>query len=120
MTAAECYASAIGHAPESAEAYECMGTLLGGELFEDHEQAEAAPRSLTLTLTLALALALALALTLTLTLTLSRRRRRSGKQSRSTARGTSRGLSWRGCSSVRRRASTTLTLTLPSRPNLPP
>tara|TARA_B100000787_G_C15965149_1_gene194883 strand:- start:14 stop:154 length:141 start_codon:yes stop_codon:yes gene_type:complete len=39
MTAAECYARAIGHAPESAEAYECMGTLLGGELFEDPEQA---------------------------------------------------------------------------------
>ena len=52
MTAAECYARAIGHAPESAEAYECMGTLLGGELFEDHEQAEAAPRALTRTQTL--------------------------------------------------------------------
>jgi hypothetical protein len=28
MTAAECYARAIGLAPDSAEAYECMGTLL--------------------------------------------------------------------------------------------
>ena len=44
MTAAECYARAIGLAPESAEAYECMGTLLASELFEDHEQAEAALR----------------------------------------------------------------------------
>ena len=58
MTAAECYARAIGHAPESAEAYECMGTLLGGELFEDHEQAEAAPRALTLAKSRTLALAL--------------------------------------------------------------
>ena len=64
MTAAECYARAIGLAPESAEAYECMGTLLASELFEDHEQAEAAlrqavaldgaPETLTLTLTLTL------------------------------------------------------------------
>ena len=56
MTAAECYARAIGHAPESAEAYECMGTLLGGELFEDHEQAEAAPRAQTRIQTLTLTL----------------------------------------------------------------
>ena len=44
ITAVECYARAIEQAPESAEAYECIGTLLGGELFEDHLQAEAALR----------------------------------------------------------------------------
>ena len=95
MTAAECYARAIGHAPESAEAYECMGTLLGGELFEDPEQAEATALPLTLPLTLTLPLPRTRARARTLTLTLSRRRRRSGRRSRSTARGMLRGLSWR-------------------------
>ena len=72
MTAAECYARAIGHAPESAEAYECMGTLLGGELFEDPEQAEATALPLPLPLTLTLPLPLPLPLSLPLPLPLTR------------------------------------------------